>query len=150
MILKNVSAVSYANISVRIPKMATTTPTAAASAPYVQKKCSLPPSPATPVEDAPCVIACTTDALIQDPESGIVRIDPSRCDGCAWCIEACDFGAISINPATKLAEICDQCETREDGPQCVIWCPKDALELTTPELRAQKARRKLASEETLT
>jgi len=101
-------------------------------------------------EDAPCVIACTTDALIQDPVSGIVRVDPSRCDGCAWCIEACDFGAISINPATKLAEICDQCETLEEGPQCVKWCPKDALELTTPELRAQKARRKLASEEALT
>lgn len=91
-------------------------------------------------ENAPCVIACPRDALTQDSVTGIIHIDNVRCDGCAWCIEACDFGAISINPATKLAEICDQCETLEDGPQCVIWCPKDALELTTPDRQAQKAR----------
>ncbi len=100
-------------------------------------------------EDAPCVIACTRDALSQDPETGIIRVDESRCDGCAWCIEACDFGAISINPLTKLAEMCDLCEDQEDGPQCVKWCPKDALELTTADQRAQKARHKLAIEEVL-
>ncbi len=98
-------------------------------------------------EDAPCVIACTRDALSQDPETGIIHVDAERCDGCAWCIEACDFGAISINPATKMAEICDLCEGEEDGPQCVKWCPKDALELTTPDQRAQKARHKLIHEE---
>jgi len=92
---------------------------------------------------------CTRDALEQDQETGIVRVDADLCDGCAWCIEACDFGAISINPITKLAEICDQCEDEEDGPQCVLWCPKDALELTTPDQRAQKARHKLAKSEAL-
>ena len=99
-------------------------------------------------EDAPCVIACTRDALTQDPETGVVRIDADRCDGCTWCIEACDFGAISINPETKLAEICDLCED-EDEPQCVLWCPKDALELTTPDQRAQRSRHKLAINEVL-
>lgn len=98
-------------------------------------------------EDAPCVIACTRDALTQDPETGLISVNAERCDGCAWCIEACDFGAISINPATKMAEICDQCQDKEDGPQCVLWCPKDALELTTPDQRAQKARHKLIHEE---
>lgn len=100
-------------------------------------------------EDAPCVIACTRDAMKQDPETGVIHIDAARCDGCTWCIEACDFGAISINPVTKLAEVCDLCADHEDGPQCVIWCPKDALELTTPDQRAQKARRKLAVEEVI-
>jgi len=100
-------------------------------------------------ENAPCVIACTRDALTQDAETGIIHINAERCDGCAWCIESCDFGAISINPATKLAEICDQCEDLEEGPQCVKWCPKDALELTTPDQRAQRARRKLAKEDVL-
>ena len=98
-------------------------------------------------EDAPCVIACTRDALTQDPDTGIISVDAERCDGCAWCIEACDFGAISINPATKMAEMCDQCQDEEEGPQCVLWCPKDALELTTPDQRAQKARHKLIHEE---
>ncbi len=100
-------------------------------------------------EDAPCVIACPRDALKQDPDTGLIRVDAALCDGCAWCIEACDFGAISINPRTKLAEICDLCEDEEDGPQCVKWCPKDALELTAPDRRAQRSRRKLAVEEVL-
>ncbi len=98
-------------------------------------------------EDAPCVIACTRDALTQDSETGLISVNAERCDGCAWCIEACDFGAISINPATKMAEVCDQCKDEEDGPQCVKWCPKDALELTTADQRAQKARHKLIHEE---
>jgi electron transport protein HydN len=100
-------------------------------------------------EDAPCVIACPRDALTQDSDTGVIRVDTGRCDGCAWCIEACDFGAISINPRTKLAEICDLCEDEEDGPQCVKWCPKDALELTIPDRRAQRTRRKRAIEEVL-
>ena len=97
-------------------------------------------------ENAPCVIACTRDALTQDPETGIIRLDPNRCNGCAWCIEACEFGAISINPHTKLAEFCDQCKDLEDGPQCVKWCPKEAPTLTTPEQRAQRTRRKIVAE----
>jgi len=100
-------------------------------------------------EDAPCVIACPRDALTQDADTGVIRVDTGRCDGCAWCIEACDFGAISINPRTKLAEICDLCEDEEDGPQCVKWCPKEALELTTADKRAQRTRRKRAIEEVL-
>lgn len=100
-------------------------------------------------EDAPCVIACPRDALSQDKDTGLIRVDAGRCDGCAWCIEACDFGAISINPRTKLAEFCDLCEDEEDGPQCVKWCPKDALELTIPDRRAQRTRRKLATQEVL-
>ena len=100
-------------------------------------------------EDAPCVIACPRDALSQDPDTGVIRVDASRCDGCTWCIEACDFGAISINAVSKLAEICNLCEDEEEGPQCVKWCPKEALELTTPDRRAQKSRRKLAIEEVI-
>ncbi len=100
-------------------------------------------------EKAPCVIACPRDALTQDPDTGVIRVDAGRCDGCAWCIEACDFGAISINPRTKLAEICDLCQDLEEGPQCAKWCPKGALELTTPDRRAQRARHKLAVEEVI-
>jgi electron transport protein HydN len=92
-------------------------------------------------DNAPCVTACPQDALSQDPATGIIHINAQKCDACAWCVEACDFGAISINPESRLAEICDQCEDQEDGPQCVLWCPKEALKLTTPEQEAQKARR---------
>lgn len=98
-------------------------------------------------ENAPCVRACPKDALDQDPKTGIIHVDTSKCDACAWCVEACDFGAISMNPATKLAEMCDQCEELEEGPQCVKWCPKEALFITTPDQRAQKSRRELIKEE---
>ena len=100
-------------------------------------------------EDAPCVISCPRDALTQDPARGIIHIDKDRCDGCTWCIEACDFGAISINPESKIVEICNLCEDVEEGPQCVKWCPKEALELTTPDRRAQRARHDLAVKEVL-
>jgi len=92
-------------------------------------------------ENAPCVIACPQNALTQLPDTGIIMVDAQKCDACAWCIEACDFGAISINPASKLAEMCDQCEELEEGPQCVKWCPKEALSLTTPDQQGQKARK---------
>jgi Fe-S-cluster-containing hydrogenase component 2 len=45
--------------------------------------------------------------------------------------------------------MCDLCEDEEDGPQCVKWCPKDALEVTIPDRRAQRTRRKRAIEEVL-
>jgi len=98
-------------------------------------------------ENASCLIACPREALSQDPATGIIRVDENRCNGCAWCVEACSFGAISVNPETKLAEICNLCEDQADGPQCVKWCPKEALKLTTPEQRAQEARHKLVTEE---
>ncbi len=96
-------------------------------------------------ENAPCVIACPRKALTQSTETGIIKVDKDACDGCGWCIEACDFGAISINPETKMAEICDQCEDVEDGPQCVKWCPKDALTLGTADQFAQKVRKEAVS-----
>ena len=106
----------------------------------------IPPVVATSIscrtcEDAPCVVACPRDALTQSTETGVIHVDDDACDGCGWCIEACDFGAISLNPGTKLAEICDLCADQEDGPQCVKWCPKDALTLSTAEMVAQKVRR---------
>ena len=100
-------------------------------------------------ENAPCVLACPQKALSQDANTGTIRIDPQKCDGCAWCIDACDFGAISMNHQTRLVEICDQCEDEPEGPQCVLWCPKEALALTTPEKRAQKSRRELIKQEVI-
>lgn len=91
--------------------------------------------------DAPCVVACPRDALTQDLETGVIHVDETKCDGCGWCVEACDFGAIVLNPAHKMAEICDLCADEEDGPQCVKFCPKEALSLATPEVLRQKARR---------
>jgi len=93
-------------------------------------------------EDAPCVVACPRKALTQDPETGVIHVDTDLCDGCAWCIEACDFGAISLNPQTKRVEICDLCADK-DEPQCVLICQKEALALSTPEQVARQARKEV-------
>ena len=91
-------------------------------------------------EDAPCVIACPRKALTQSEETGVILVEDDLCNGCGWCFEACDFGAITLDPEKKVVRICDLCIEREDGPICVEWCPEEALELTTKDILSQKAR----------
>ncbi len=92
--------------------------------------------------DPPCVLACPRNALTQDPETGIIQVDEDLCDGCGWCIEACEFGAILLNASTKKVEICDLCADL-DEPQCIKYCQKDALYLGVPEVVAQKTRKEV-------
>ena len=91
-------------------------------------------------EDDPCVIACPRKALTQSEETGIILVEDDLCNGCGWCFEACDFGAITLDPEKKVVRICDLCIDREAGPMCVEWCPEEALELTTKDILSQKAR----------
>ncbi len=91
-------------------------------------------------EDAPCVVACPRKALTQSEENGVILVDDDLCNGCGWCFEACDFGAITLDPDKKVVRICDLCSEREEGPSCVEWCPEEALELTTKDILSQKAR----------
>ena len=66
-------------------------------------------------------------------------VDDDKCNGCGWCIEACDYGAIMLHPETKVVYVCDTC--KEQGkPQCVEWCPEEALDFVTADVLAQKAR----------
>lgn len=96
--------------------------------------------------DAPCIIACPRDALLRSEENGVILVDETKCDGCGWCVEACDFGAIVLNPISRTAEICDLCPDEEGGPPCVTFCPKEALSVSTPEVLRQKARRKVVQQ----
>ncbi|OYT50561.1 hypothetical protein B6U66_05335 [Candidatus Bathyarchaeota archaeon ex4484_135] len=94
-------------------------------------------------EDPPCVAACPRDALTQSEKTGIIMVDEEKCNGCGWCIEACPFGAITLHPEKRVVIVCDTClDRREKGlpPACVEWCPEEALELTTKDVLAQKAR----------
>ena len=62
-----------------------------------------------------------------------------------WCAEACEFGAVVLDPETKVAAMCDLCVDEEDGPRCVAFCPKDALQLATPEQVRQQTRREVVA-----
>ena len=92
-------------------------------------------------ENPPCVAACPRDALTQSEETGVISVDKDKCNGCGWCIEACDYGAIMVHPDKKVVFICDLCKDKGE-PQCVKWCPEEALTFVTAEQLAQKSRAK--------
>lgn len=89
-------------------------------------------------EDAPCANSCPTDAIIN--KNGIVYIDENLCIGCKTCAIVCPFGAIDITETnqadiekTVVANKCDLCVGRENGPACIEVCPTKALELIQKE-----------------
>jgi len=77
-------------------------------------------------DEAPCVYACLTGALIHDPASGVVKVDEERCTGCWTCILVCPFGAIRRDTRQSKTVKCDLCEG-ENVPVCVANCPNEAL-----------------------
>lgn len=71
-----------------------------------------------------CMDACTEDAIYVDPKTGARIVDENRCVGCGDCVEACQFDMIFLNPETDKAYKCDFCG---GNPQCVAWCPTEAI-----------------------
>src|SRR4030042_5572574 len=88
-------------------------------------------------ENPSCVVACPKEALKQNATTGTISIDGTKCSGCNWCIEACEFGAITIPFGKKTVVSCDLCDGR---PLCVDFCPRKALELLAPLTISNKAR----------
>jgi Fe-S-cluster-containing hydrogenase component 2 len=85
--------------------------------------------------DNPCIEACPVApdgqgrrALYRDSATMAIRNDPARCLACGACAEACRtrrVGAIIPNRETKRPErMCTLCGGK---PQCVQYCPFDAL-----------------------
>ena len=89
-------------------------------------------------EDAPCQRVCPVDALIRDPASQVIRIDYDRCIGCRFCVEACPFGAMSVNPSTREVQKCDLCD---GDPICIKFCHPQAIRYL-PVTRAMYSRRR--------
>ncbi len=80
-------------------------------------------------ENPECVRACPREAIAAVAD-GSVRIDGDKCNGCGWCVEACDFGAMRLDEKNNHAYTCDFCVEYEQ-PRCVEVCPFEALEFTT-------------------
>jgi len=89
-------------------------------------------------EKPACVASCPRGALRVGSETGIIVVDEKKCDGCGWCLQACEFGAITIHPDKKTVVICDLCP--EKTPVCVKLCPEKALQLTNMNTVSGKAR----------
>ena len=86
-------------------------------------------------KDAKCVKACPEKALQQAEGTGLLILDEKKCKGCDWCVQACEYGGITIQSDTGLATVCDLCE---GTPQCVEFCPEEALELVDSDEEAEK------------
>ena len=93
-------------------------------------------------ENPPCVVACPLDCLVQSEKTGVILVDEDKCDCCGWCIEACPYGAIMLNPEKETVMMCDLCG---GDPQCVEWCPEEALDLVTEKGLNEKVRKATAN-----
>lgn len=79
-------------------------------------------------EDAPCNQVCPVHAAFSSPD-GFVLVDAERCIGCAYCVQACPYGARFINSETGTADKCTWCYHRvqkAEQPACVEACPVGA------------------------
>jgi len=95
-------------------------------------------------EDAPCVKACRTRALSQDPVTRIVTHNPDRCIGCWLCAMTCPYGMINREEERRIAVKCDRCPEREE-PACVNACPTKALVFTEEQEFSKLVRRETLS-----
>jgi heterodisulfide reductase subunit A-like polyferredoxin len=82
-------------------------------------------------ESPECMRVCPVGAIKKDEKTGIFKIDEKACksaveEGCAACVEACEYGGISIPPGYDHAVVCDLCG---GSPECVEVCPTDALKM---------------------
>ena len=82
-------------------------------------------------EDAPCVSTCPFGANFHDPETGMVKTDPSRCVGCNYCIASCPYDVRWSHPKTGLpmkclGKGCEELVKAGLDPACVSACPASA------------------------
>lgn len=79
-------------------------------------------------DDPYCKKVCPRDAIEIDEKSGAKLVDHDKCIRCKLCMIACPFGGIAFDQMSKEMFKCDLCNDA-DTPQCVKWCPKEALNL---------------------
>lgn len=73
---------------------------------------------------APCVEACPVEALSQEEDSGIIRVDTDLCTACLACVEACPHQAIRWSQALDQLLVCDRCGGQ---PSCLPFCHRGAI-----------------------
>ncbi len=80
---------------------------------------------------SPCLESCPTGAISRDEKTGVVSIDPDVCTGCETCISVCPVHGIALDEGKGIAFKCDLCGGE---PECVKWCPNEALLLKEVEI----------------
>jgi len=93
--------------------------------------------------NAPCLEACPTGALFRT-EFDTVVVQQDICNGCGYCVPACPFGVVDLNPIDGKAHKCTLCYDRLKGglePACAKSCPTDSIqfgEVSDLQARAQR------------
>ncbi len=90
-------------------------------------------------KDALCLNSCPTGAITRHEEKGEVMRNSFLCSGCSSCIFACPFGVIDQPLLRHIAQKCDLCKDRKEGPRCVASCSTGALKFMTEEEIAKVA-----------
>lgn len=80
-------------------------------------------------ENAACLNVCPNGSITN--KDGVVTINKNTCIGCKTCAVACPFGAIEMAMVDNkvIANKCDLCKARGNGPACIEICPTSALKL---------------------
>ena len=94
-------------------------------------------------DEPTCVAACPRQCISVDGANGTMVVDKDGCTGCGWCVEACEFGAVTIDQAERVVSMCNLCADRGGQPRCVQICVYGALSLSTPADVAEQRRREL-------
>ncbi|MDD2390346.1 MAG: 4Fe-4S dicluster domain-containing protein [Desulfobacterales bacterium] len=82
-------------------------------------------------DDPACAKVCVVDALVRNPETGLVEYNAEKCIGCRMCVTACPFGNISYDRALKTVIKCDTCH---GDPECAKFCPTGAIQWIKADL----------------
>ena len=89
-----------------------------------------------------CQRSCPMGAIARREADGALVVDERRCVGCLLCLQACPLGACVLHPERRIVLKCDLCD---GDPQCVRFCPTEALEcLEADQVGARRRRERIA------
>ncbi len=95
--------------------------------------------------NAPCLEACPTGAIFRT-EFDTVVVQQDICNGCGYCVPACPFAVVDIDPIDGKAHKCTLCYDRMKGglePACAKACPTDSIQFGEIEELDARARRRV-------
>lgn len=95
-------------------------------------------------DDAPCQKVCKVGALCRNLQTNAIIIDYETCIGCKLCIYVCPYGSIGFDDDLQKPVKCDLCN---GDPECVKFCPSEALVYKEIEESISKKRKEVADKE---